>query len=267
MPQPAFASEVCTPQGSKETHMSFTIQLSDANNDGTGVNFASYLNTYDTSFSQGYWGFFNNPNDGVFEGTEYAFSSSSQATLVTPISAAYQSVIVEAAAGNSLEYDFGSHVLAGSVDAINFGHGLSHSSTTDSYGQTSDIAMTGLGVTGSGSGNAVHNLVYGLMTGNLTNLYSLLNANDLTFVSSTGDDVLSGYAGQDTFAFNTGSGYDEVYNFADGTDVLDVSGWGVDDIGDLAIASNGAGTFIEHGTDFIWLDSVTSVQASDFVFV
>lgn len=247
--------------------MAITIQLSDANNDGTGINFASYLNTYDTSFSQGYWGFFNDPSDGVFEGDEYAFSSSTQSNLTTPIGTAYQSVIIEAASGNSLAYDFPTHTLTGSVDEIGFGHGLSYSSGTDSYSQTSDIAITGLGVTGSGAGNAVHNLVYGLMTGNLTSLYSQLNGNSLTFVSSTGDDVLTGFAGQDTFAFSTGSGYDEVYNFADGTDVLDVSGWGVDDIGDLTIASNEAGTFIEYGTDYIWLDGITGVQSSDFAFL
>ena len=246
--------------------MAITIELTDANNDGTGVNFAAYLGNYDSSFSLGYWGFFNDPSAGMFQGSEFAFSNSTQSSLTTPINSAYQSVIFEAAAGNSLQYDFATHVLAGSVDAFSLGHGLSYSATTDSFSNASDIAFSDLGLAGSGSGNAVHNLVYGLMTGNLTSLYSLLNSNDLVFISSTGNDVLSGYAGQDTFVFNTGSGNDVVNNFASGTDLLDVSGWGVTDFDQLAVSSDGTNSLIAYGSDLIVLAGVASVDADDFVF-
>lgn len=249
--------------------MTITINMQDANNDGIGIDFEAYLNAYDAGFTQGYWGFFNDPAAGPFSGNEYAFSSSTQSNLTTPISSSHQSVIVESGASN-LNYNFGTHNLEGSVDAINFGHGLSHNAATDSYGQANDIAISGLGLSGTGAGDVVHNFVYDLMQGNTAQLNSLIQSNDLHYVSSTGNDVMYGYSGDDTFAFQGGNGHDVVKNFSSGNDTVDMSATGITGMGDIFIWYNSGNATIFYGesvANSITLEGISSgLSASDFVF-
>lgn len=237
--------------------MSITITLSDANGDGTGINFLSYLSDYDTNFTGSGWGGFNSPSLGSFSGTEYAISNSGAAT----------SVVMGSASGDTLDYNFGSHILEGSLDSVSFGSGLSLNSTTDEWEQTTtDIDIEGLGLTGTGSGNDVHNVVYDLMQGNDDELLNEFDSG-VTYISSSGNDVMAGFAGEDTFVFNDGSSYDVVNNFDSGDDLLDVSGWGVTDFGDLTVNILSGTSYVADGTgDTIAVAGVTGLDASDFIF-
>ncbi len=238
--------------------MSITIALAD----GADVDFSSYLDDYAANFSQGYWGFFNDPGAGAFKGSEYAFSESTSTS--TPIGSGNQSVIVDAGSG-TFEYNINTHVLEGQVDSVTFGDGLSYNSGSDSFSSAADVEISGLGLSGTGSGNEVHDFVYDLMQGNTTELENELD-NGVTYLSSTGDDTMLGYGGDDVFEFATGSGIDTVENFVQNEDLLDVSGWGAGDLGDLTIVESGGDSTVVSGSDAVTVEGVTGLSASDFVF-
>ena len=210
-----------------------TIDLNDANNDGVGVNFLAYLTAWDTSFVPGYYGFFsNNPLD--FSGNQFAVADSNSAT-VGGVGGA-DTVVLDSGSAGDLYYDMTSHVLAGAVDGATFGQGLAYNSGTDTFSQSAwDIDINGLGLTGTGAANPVHNFVYGIMQGNPANLLSVLNSQNNTFNGSAGDDVLHsfngndtlrGNAGYDTFVFQGTDGNDVITDFNDLEDVIDVTAWG-----------------------------------------
>jgi serralysin len=189
---------------------------------GAGVDFAAYLADFNSNFAPSGWGYFSdNPTD--FSGDEFAVSDSSDVTL--PI-ADGQAAVFDSGAAGSLNYDFATHVLAGTLDAIEFGTGLSYSSGSDDFTTTPDVSISGFGLSGSGSGNAVHNLVYDTMQGNTAVLNTHLAANAINFTGGSGADTFSGYGFNDTIAGGggadslTGAGGADTLNGAGGADTL-----------------------------------------------
>jgi serralysin len=174
--------------------MAITITAFNANGDATGLNFNSYLNAFDATFVNGSRGFFSdNPFD--LAGDEYAVSSSADQTL--PISDG-QAVIMDSGAANELTYDFNTHTLGGSLDAVEFGTGLTYTSATDDFTTTRDVTITGLGLTGSGPDGAVHKVVADLMNGSDDALRDILEASDVIFRGGSGRDTMIGFGGDDT---------------------------------------------------------------------
>lgn len=209
-----------------------TIDFNDANNDGLGIDFLGYLEAWDASFTPGYYGFFStNPVD--FSGNQFAVADSNSATVGGVGSA--DTVVLDSGSAGDLYYDMTSHVLAGAVDGVTFGRGLSYNSGTDTFSQSSwDIDINGLGLTGTGAANPVHNFVYGIMQGNPANLISVLNSQNNTFNGSAGDDVLysfngndtlTGNGGYDTFIFGGTDGNDVITDFNAAEDIIDISAW------------------------------------------
>jgi serralysin len=198
---------------------------------GAGVDFAAYLADFNSNFAPSGWGYFSdNPTD--FSGDEFAVSDSSDVTL--PI-ADGQAAVFDSGAAGSLNYDFATHVLAGTLDAIEFGTGLSYSSGSDDFTTTPDVSISGFGLSGSGSGNAVHNLVYDTMQGNTAVLNTHLAANAINFTGGSGADTFSGYGFNDTIAGGggadslTGAGGADTLNGAGGADTL-IGGAGADSL-------------------------------------
>ncbi|EEA96265.1 heme acquisition protein HasA [Pseudovibrio sp. JE062] len=223
--------------------MAVTINLSDANNDGTGINMPAYFADFNQNFDRSGWGHFSsNPFD--FNGNNYAATNGS--ALLPFVSDDAQSFIVVSGSAGDISYSLINHALSGTLDSVSFGHGLDYNSSSDSFAHTTnDISISGLGLSGSGSGNSVHNVVYGLMSHDTTALEAQLDANDLiingssgadTIQSYAGDDTLTGNAGNDIFVFSSGSGTDVITDLAAG-DVIDVLGnWnGVSEFDDLII--------------------------------
>ncbi|GBD48808.1 calcium-binding protein [Methylopila sp. Yamaguchi] len=193
--------------------MALTITAYDADGDGVGVNVATYLSGFDADFAPSGWGFFSaNPTD--FSGDEFAVSDSSDTTL--PI-ADGQSVIFESGSAGDLNYNFSNHTLGGALDAVTFGEGLTYASAGDDFTSTVDLRISGLGLTGTGANNPVHNLVYDTMNGGTSALKAQLAANAIVFNGSTGADVFTGYGHADTL--NGGKGNDTLTGGA-GNDTL-----------------------------------------------
>ncbi len=94
----------------------------------------------------------------AFSGTSYAFNDSSLG----------YSFEVEAASGSTLNYDFGTHTLYGSIAQITIGAGLDTSGnvTTPIFEFTFDAALTG--TLAQGRTNDVHDTIWGLMNGSVT---------------------------------------------------------------------------------------------------
>lgn len=97
------------------------------------------------------------------------------------------------------------------------------------------------------------------------------SGNDL-LVGGEGDDRLTGGAGADTFVFTPDHGDDTITDFADGEDLIDLSGLeGIAGFEDLNIETYGTTTVIELaccGGGLIRLDGVDAddFDAADFVF-
>jgi VCBS repeat-containing protein len=87
------------------------------------------------------------------------------------------------------------------------------------------------------------------------------------FVSnySTGSYTTNG--GADVFVFNPNSGSDNIHDFQDGVDRLDVSGYGFTSAADMTIGTSGSQTYIQFSaTDVVYLQSIFTITDDDFIF-
>jgi len=91
---------------------------------------------------------------------------------------------------------------------------------------------------------------------------------DDLILGSTGDDKLYGESGADTFEFRANHGVDRIFDFEDGTDLIEFNINSVNDIGDLTFNNVFAGVDIDYGTGTIRVLGLTDTDFSiaDFVF-
>ncbi len=87
-----------------------------------------------------------------------------------------------------------------------------------------------------------------------------------------GRDVLTGGGGADTFVFATGYGKDEVSDFGNGADRIDIRGWaGIDSLADLkthVVTGHGDDLWIAYKGDTLIVDHVkmSDLSKQDFQF-
>lgn len=87
-----------------------------------------------------------------------------------------------------------------------------------------------------------------------------------TLNGGTGNDQLVGGTGADVFRFDaTGWGYDQIFDFAQGVDRINMAGVGTS-FGQLALYVIGANTAVILGADRIDVYGVTTLTQSDFLF-
>ena len=117
-----------------------------------GIDVTAYLNTFvSPNYSPVGFGYFSsNPND--FSGNQYAVTE--QPNLIPD--AGEQAIVFESGGGgNSIDYDFSTHIVSGDLDAISFGYGVTYDGGTDSFPLSQlDLRISGLGLvdqTGAGS--------------------------------------------------------------------------------------------------------------------
>ncbi|ASM75201.1 MULTISPECIES: heme acquisition protein HasA [Roseobacteraceae] len=208
------------------------------------TDFVAALEDFADFFDSQYWGFFSgNPTD--FVGREFAIADSAATTPVFVGSA--DTVVIGSGAPDGLQYTFNTHTLDGSVDSVRFGSGLSYDSGSDTFSQTSnDFEISDLGLNGSGSGNVVHNVVYGMMQSDPTALLQEMVDDNITVNGSTGSDVLYGFEGDDTLAGDSG-----VDTFVFDLDALDGFGITLSSIGNDTI------------TDFDVANEVIEISLND----
>jgi len=109
------------------------------------------------------------------------------------------------------------------------------------YGNTGDDTLYGSGI---GVADAMTNKIYG-GNGNdtiygadgLDYLYG--DANNDTITGGKGDDRIWGGTGSDTFVFNAGDGADQIKDFENGLDQLDLTSWGIANFNDLLALTTG----------------------------
>ncbi|MDX5411679.1 MAG: hypothetical protein LPK02_01360, partial [Rhodobacterales bacterium] len=136
--------------------------------------------------------------------------------------------------------------------------GLSGNDTISAVGATTDLTLDG------GDGNDV-------LTGGSGN-DSLFGGNGADrLIGGTGDDFIVGGDGADVFVFATGFGNDALRDFANGSDLIDLSGHeGSTAFSDLTLTQAGAHVVIEvtGTTDSITVlnTSVAVLGAEDFIF-
>ena len=88
-----------------------------------GIDVTAYLNTFvSPNYSPVGFGYFSsNPND--FSGNQYAVTE--QPNLIPD--AGEQAIVFESGGGgNSIDYDFSTHIVSGDLDAISFGYGVTY---------------------------------------------------------------------------------------------------------------------------------------------
>lgn len=243
--------------------MAIKITATDANSDGTGIDVAGYLADYDTTYTSSFFGFFSD-NPGDFSGNHFANSEQPDLTPDT----SKQSVVFESGGGsNSIDYNFGTHVVGGDIEAISFGYGLSYDGGSDTFPLTQlDLRISGLGlVNQTGKGSTVNLLLSEAVETDpsIATLTKLLAANEIDFEGSTGDDVFTGYSLNDTISGGGGNdtlggaGGDDTLDGGAGNDTFVYNGLGADIVSDFA-----AGDLIRvtgFPTDFDKIDENTTL--------
>ena len=91
-------------------------------------------------------------------------------------------------------------------------------------------------------------------------------AGDDVLIDGAGKDFYVGGAGADTFVLGADNRADSILDFEDGTDLIDVSAWGVTDFSDLTLIDHQSGRVIlRHGKEAVLIDDANrGLEAADF---
>ncbi|MBR1123495.1 FG-GAP repeat protein [Bradyrhizobium lablabi] len=239
--------------------MAITITANNFNADSTGIDVSAYLATFvSPNYSPAGFGYFSSdPSD--FSGNQYAVT---EQTNLLPDPSKQAIVFESGGGGNSIDYDFATHVVGGDLDAISFGYGLTYTSGTDSFPLSQlDLRISGLGlVNQTGADSTVSELLNDGRIGSITHLSSLLAANAINFVGSTGADAFTGYAFNDTV---TGGGGNDTFNGGGGTNTAVYSG----NRADYTVTDNGGGNWTitdNRGGSPDGVDTLTSFRFAQF---
>jgi serralysin len=242
--------------------MAININLSDANNDGKGIDFASYLKNFDKKFEASDFGGFVNEDyddggtpadmqDDVYRGDDYVSWDGKTNG---------QSVILEGGQ-DGWKYVFDGHVMGGDLTAITFGTGTKESDSNPEYTNNGELRISFDEMEiADYSKSWISDLTDDEIKNNTTSLMKFLNSDSIEFTGSTGkdkftgfnkadtlhgeggadtlgggkgndtifgdagNDKLSGGKGIDTFVFEAGDGNDTISDFGNSADVIDFSG-------------------------------------------
>jgi Ca2+-binding RTX toxin-like protein len=240
---------------------------------GVNVNVGSngYFSTLPAMFdlqSMNFGYFYNNMNSA----SQYGLAETKEDTAFTGGAAMK-------ATGN-LSYSLSTHKVTGRVDTLAFGEELD--GVTAGYGTTStkmtlgttDLTFKNLGLDAA-DGDAVHEILYGLMTGDASDFLAYLKTQSVNFTGGAGADsyqgggkadVLSGLGGKDTLI---GGGGNDTLSGGAGADQL-TGGAGKDSLfggggGDTLTGGSGADSFVfklkgdSHATAF---DTITDFSGA-----
>ncbi|WP_020180629.1 hypothetical protein [Methylopila sp. M107] len=171
------------------------------------LDFEAYLANFDATFAPMGRGAFS---DGL-SGDEYVLWSGPSTIPVTGA----QAFILESGEDGDLAYDFTTHTVGGTIDAIEFGIGVTEND--GDYSTAASVRIEDLGLSSTGAAGIVNQLTLDLMGGNTDVLLGLLKKTNIEFTGSAGDDVFTGFDGKDEL--NGGKGNDDLSG-GKGRDVL-----------------------------------------------
>lgn len=121
-----------------------------------------YLDSWSFNFNNSNHGSSNTGgfNSGGLSGEEYAISGASNS----------YAFIAGSDTTDGLVYDINSHVLSGELDSVQFGYDLTGPTGGSFNLDNWELDIEGLDASGSGAGNDVHDIVWGLMNGDTSEL-------------------------------------------------------------------------------------------------
>lgn len=214
-----------------------TVQSADGVNVNSGN--GNYLDqmpaTFDTG--DGNFGYFR---DSFSKSKEYGVAEERQPG--TPIHSEGAALL----AGGSLTYAMSTHTLTGRLDTLSFGTGLD--GVTSASGITkadmsldeTDLTFSGLGLN-SARKDEVHDILYGMMTGDADAFQRYLNKSAVVFVGAEGDDTYAGGVKADRLFGREG---DDVLTGGKGNDKLN-GGLGADKL----VGAKGKDFFVFNSTE------------------
>lgn len=242
--------------------MAISIDFTDANNDGKGIDFATYMKTFDKKYeASDFGGFINenyddggtagNMNDDVWKGDDYVSWDGKTNG---------QSVILEGGQ-DGWKYVFDGHVMSGDITAMTFGTGTKESDSNPEYTNNGEIRISFDEMEiPDYSDSWISDLSDSDVKNNTASLMKFLNSDSIEFTGSAGKDKFTGFnkadtlhgeggadtlgggkgndivygdegsdklaggKGIDTFIFESGDGKDTISDFGNGADVIDFSG-------------------------------------------
>lgn len=187
--------------------MALTISVADANKDGKGVNFDSYLKTFDTTYVSSGRGGFNNPDpSNPFKGEGYV-------TMANEDGNGGASVVFTSNGG--FTYDLSTHVISGNLKSIAFGTDTTYNAATETYSNSKDVVISGFSKFATSTADG--QLMGDLMDSRIGSLKTLLASDSIIFKGSTGSDVFTGYNHADTIS---GGGGNDTLGGAGGNDKI-----------------------------------------------
>lgn len=239
--------------------MAATIDLTSSSS-----NLVSYLYSWQNGFTNNYGSFWN-ATDGI--------------VTVPDDTATYDQWGAGTSGSNGIvmdgEMQYASQGnLTGDVDTITLGTGYSES-TSGGISVSSELVITNdASFDTSGALDALDYAIYGLtVLGSTSYLFDYLAEVGTVINDTAASDVLTGFDGADTFVFSGGndtvvaSPDGSTSGYQDGTDLLDVSAWGVTSFASLGITDLGYAAQVAFGSDSIVLvgTDYTDLDASDFL--
>jgi len=237
--------------------MAITIDLTDANNDGKGINFQTYLATYDKKFVADGRGGFNN---GQWQGTPMTDGSK----MIGSDYVAWdgktngQSVFFEGIEDDSWAYTWKGHTVSGEMNAVSFGYGTKEETSgsgTDeitTYTQKSDIRIAFETFTTTfGKSDFVNDLTDGITKSFL----KFLNSDSIELNGSSGKDVFTGFNRADTLHGEAGN---DKLNGGKGNDIIHG-----DEGNDVLTGGKGSDTFVFEAGD--GKDRITDFGSTDLI--
>lgn len=220
--------------------MAISISFSDANNDGKGINFASYMKAFDKKFEASDYGGFTNEKDTGMAVPNGGYVVSGDDYVSWDGRTKGQSVIFEGGdKGWSYAFDgadgvYGTgddHTLSGDITAITFGMGTKDDPDFSNNGEIR-IAFAELEITDY-SKSWISDLSDSDIKSNSASLMKFLNTDSIEFTGSSGKDVFTGFNKADTLhggaggdKLNGGKGNDTIHG-DEGNDTL-TGGKGID---------------------------------------
>ena len=235
--------------------MTISISLKDANKDGKGINFDSYLKNFDKKFEpSNYGGFINESESGSIPNGDYYIRGDDYVSYDGKKNG--QSVILEGGQ-DGWEYEFSSHTMSGDIQAITFG---TKTKTHDNVPEFTNNGEIRIAFDEFDVPNYNNHWLRDLSNGETKGLLKFLKSDSIEFSGSNGKDVftsfnkadvlygqggndklgggggadllhggkgrdtLTGGKGADEFVFEAGDGKDKITDFGKGADVINFDG-------------------------------------------
>jgi Ca2+-binding RTX toxin-like protein len=200
--------------------MAIKINVSDANADGKGINFATYLKQFAKTYDATGYGDFSGETTGEVTDAENPLGAKA---YVSSENEAMDGRSVIFNASDRFIYDFyNGHVISGKLKSIVIGtdtEGKSIGNDNTEYTNSADVTISGFKpfTTSSADGDLMGDMMHAKTSG-IDDLYKLIQSDSIVFKGSTGNDVFKGYDRNDKIY--GGAGNDKL-DGAKGNDYID----------------------------------------------